>query len=93
MKELIHFLGQTIILLGLANIALLLVPRFIRKGIKSTIKTTYKVVKWTITLVIKQVKNNVVEEDKKKVAKRQYTKKSNKQPSNVVEFKKKATSK
>lgn len=93
MKELIHFLGQLIIMLGLANIALLLVPRFIRKGIKSTIRTTYKVVKWTISLVITQVKNNVVEEDKKKVAKRQYTRKSNKQPSNVVEFKKKATSK
>lgn len=93
MKELIHFLGQLIIMLGLANIALLLVPRFIRKGIKSTIRTTYKVVKWTISLVITQVKNNVVDEDKKKVAKRQYTRKSNKQPSNVVEFKKKATSK
>lgn len=93
MKELIHFLGQLIIMLGLANIALLLVPRFIRKGIKTTIKTTYKIVKWTINLVIKQVKANVVCEDKKKVVSRQYTRKSNKQPSNIVEFKKKATSK
>lgn len=93
MKETIYFLGQLIIALGLVNIALLLVPRFIRKGIKTTIKTTYKIVKWTINLAIKQVKANVVCEDKKKVVNRQYTRKSNKQPSNVVEFKKKATSK
>ena len=92
MKSIMHFLLQLIIIMGLSNIILLLIPRFIRKGIKNTVKTTYKVIKWIITLAIKQVKVLYVGEDKKKVV-RNYTRKSNsnikksKQPSNVVDFK------
>ncbi|HBJ1650361.1 TPA: hypothetical protein LA460_000265 [Clostridium botulinum] len=92
MKYTINFLGQIILALGLANVAILLVPRFIRKIIKKTMRVTYKVVRITINLVIKQVKTLYVAENKTKKKATKHTKKA-KQPSNVIYLKDKVVSK
>lgn len=57
MEYIVHSLGQIILILGLANIMLLLVPRSIRKAFKGVFKIAYKIVLFTTTQSIKIVKN------------------------------------
>lgn len=85
MKCTIHFLGQLILVLGLANIAILLVPRCIRKTIRKTFKITYKVCRFAIIQVTKLVKTEYGIKDNKK--------KAVKQPSNVINLQDKISSK
>ena len=80
-KEFNLLLLQIIGTLFLGNLILLLIPRCIRKAFTNTIRIMFKVIKFITSLVITQVKDIYIVQEKKKDGK------SN--PSNVIPFRNK----
>lgn len=80
-KELNLLLLHVIGTLFLGNIILILIPRSIKKAFTNTIRIMFKVVKFTTSLVITQVKDIYMIQEKKKDEKSH--------PSNVIPFKNK----
>lgn len=89
-EYIIHLLLKTILILGLANIALAFVPSPIRKTIIGTFKFAYKITNFVVTQLKKVVKNiyaNYKEIEQPK--KRKYTPRKRNTNSKVIQFPKK----